>query len=162
MVGGLVSMPAWANHWNAATLPSGSSFLSANASNLLAEVAETILPATSTPGAKELGVHTLVEKIVNDCMDKKAQNTLAKGLEMLDANAKQKYSKAFVDCDTNQRTTLLKEMETSTDETAKGFYSMVKGLTIRGYLTSEYVMTNLTNYQMAPGFYHGCVPVAAK
>jgi hypothetical protein len=29
-------------------------------------------------------------------------------------------------------------------------------------MTSEYVMTNLTHYEMIPGRYHGCVPVAAK
>ena len=35
----------------------------------------------------------------------------------------------------------------------------LKGLTIQGYVTSEYVMVNHLNYQMAPGFWNPCVPV---
>jgi hypothetical protein len=37
--------------------------------------------------------------------------------------------------------------------------STLKGLTIQGYVTTEYVMVNHLNYQMAPGFWNPCVPV---
>jgi hypothetical protein len=39
-------------------------------------------------------------------------------------------------------------------------YALLKGLTIRGYLSSEWVMRNHYNYQQMPGHYSGCVPVA--
>jgi Gluconate 2-dehydrogenase subunit 3 len=161
-VGGLVSLPAWADRWNAAAVRSGSSYLSPKENDLLADIAETIIPATDTPGAKELDIHRFIQKIVADCMDKKSQEKFTKGLGMVSGASQQKFAKDFAFCNVNQRATLLKEMESSTDETAKEFYSTVKGLTIEGYLTSEYVMTNLTHYQMAPGYYHGCVPVTAK
>jgi hypothetical protein len=35
----------------------------------------------------------------------------------------------------------------------------LKGLTIQGYTSSEYVLVNHLNYQMAPGFWNPCVPV---
>lgn len=36
---------------------------------------------------------------------------------------------------------------------------MIKRMTVDGYMGSEYVMTNITKYEMAPNRYHGCVPV---
>ena len=161
-MGGLMNLPAWAHNWNAASVQSAVSVFSASESSLLTEISETIIPATDTPGAKELGVSKLIEKIVADCLDKKAQETFSKGLAATNALSQQKFGKSFAACDASQRVAVVKDLEASTDEATKGFFSMVKGLTIRGYLTSEYVMTNLTGYQMAPGFYHGCVPATGK
>lgn len=159
-LGGLVSLPAWAENWNERSVSLSSSYFSPKESVLLAEVAETIIPVTDTPGAKELGVHNFIQKIVADCMDKKNQEFFSSGLAAVDTVAQKKFTKPFASCDTGQRISILNEMEASPDK--KGFYSMVKGLTIRGYLTSEYVMTNLTHYEMVPGHYYGCVPVSSK
>jgi hypothetical protein len=35
---------------------------------------------------------------------------------------------------------------------------MVKELTILGYYTSEYVMTNMLDHHPVPGRYDGCIP----
>jgi len=161
-VGGLVSLPAWANGWSPETLPTRSSLLNTAQEALLAEVVETIIPKTDTPGAKELGIHQFVQTMVKDCFEKQAQETLANGLTTVDDLAKQRYGKSFAAADTAQRTELLGSFSQSTDPAQKGFLQLVKGLTIRGYMTSEYVMTNLTKFQFAPGYYHGCVPVVAK
>ncbi|WP_229310733.1 gluconate 2-dehydrogenase subunit 3 family protein [Larkinella arboricola] len=161
-MGGLVSLPSWATHWNPTTLPTGQNLLSPKADALLAEVVETIIPATDTPGAKALGVHTFIQKIVTDCLEPSAQEGLTKGLTAVDALAQKTYSKPFTALDASQRSDLLKGMSQSTEAGQKDFFSMVKGMTIRGYMTSEYVMNNITRYQMIPGFYHGCVPVVAK
>lgn len=161
-MGGLVSLPGWASSWNAATLPTSPALLAPKADALLAEVVETIIPATDTPGAKALGVHTFIQKIVTDCMEPSAQEGLTKGLTMVDALAQKSYSKPFASLDASQRIDLLKTMSQSSEADQKNFVSMVKGMTIRGYMTSEYVMNNITHYQMIPGFYHGCVPVVAK
>jgi hypothetical protein len=148
-LGGLVSLPAWANGWTTETVRSAQSFLS-------------VSPATETPGAKALNVHQFVQKMVSDCYDKSVQENLAKGLNSLDGLAKTAYSKSFAQGDTAQRTALLTQLSKSDDKAQKDFYSLVKGLTIRGYMSSEYVMTNLTHYQFIPGHYYGCVPVQAK
>ncbi|MGM9511056.1 gluconate 2-dehydrogenase subunit 3 family protein [Larkinella sp. GY13] len=161
-VGGLVSLPGWANGWNSANLPSGASFLAPRADAVLAEVVETILPATDTPGAKALGVHTFIQKIVTDCMEPSAQDSLTKGLTAVEALAQKTYSKSFASLDAGQKAEVLKTMSQSSDADEKGFFSLVKGMTIRGYMTSEYVMNNITHYEMVPGRYHGCVPVVAK
>lgn len=161
-VGGLISLPAWANGWTAETVRSTRTILSRSQTDLLAELVETIIPATDTPGAKALNVHQFVQKMVADCSPKSAQDTLQQGLDSLDGLAKTAYNKSFAEGDVTQRTALLTQLSQSTDEAQKGFYALVKGLTIRGYMSSEYVMTNLTHYQFIPGHYYGCVPVPVK
>lgn len=166
-VGGLISLPAWTNAWTADTARQYPKFLSLSQDELLAEIVETIIPATDTPGvdspgAKALNVHQFIQKMVADCYDAKGQETLRKGLEATDELARKSYEKPFAKIDAPQRLALLTQLSQSTEPTQKAFYSLVKNLTIRGYMNSEYVMTNLTHYEMIPGRYHGCVPVVAK
>lgn len=158
-VAGLVVAPAWATNWSNTSIRP---HLLPAQDELLAELVETIIPTTNTPGAKSLGVHLFVQKMVADCYDKPSQETLTSGLTAVDALARQRFSNPFAACDNAQRLELLQLMAASPDAAQKTFVSLVKGLTIRGYMTSEYVMTNLTNFQMAPGFYRGCVPVTTK
>ena len=157
-VGGLVALPAWANGWNRQSLPKNT-LLTPAAENLLAEVVETIIPATDTPGAKELGVHRFVQTMVKDCYDQKAQESLTNGLDLLDQYSQATFRKPFVEGTPPQRIHILEGMGLSDDPAKKAFFSMVKSLTIQGYMNSEYVMTNLTHYEMIPGRYLGCVPV---
>ena len=42
------------------------------------------------------------------------------------------------------------------------FYSIAKRHTIRGYLSSEYIMTNVLVYNMIPGRYNGCIEIKDK
>jgi len=161
-VGGFISLPAWANGWNASTVRSSHGLLSAPQDELLAIVVDTIIPETDTPGAKALGVHSFLQKVVADCYEPKAAETLKQGLAATEAMARQTYSRSFGECDTPQRIDVLKRLNQSAEQTQTDFYKLVKALTIRGYTSSEYVMTNLTKYEMVPGRYHGCVPVPAK
>jgi len=158
---GLISLPAWANGWSRATVTASPAYLSPAQDALLAEMVETIIPATDTPGAKELGVHQFVQKMVADCYEKQVLTSFAKGVDALEETAKKKSGKTFAALDKAGRTELLGNLEAAGGE-GKDFYALVKGLTIRGYMTSEYVMTNLTHYELIPGRYHGCVPVPAK
>ena len=163
-VGGFISLPAWANGWTTETVRSARPMLSRSQTDLLASVVDTIIPATdvTTPdriGAKELNVHLFVQKMVADCSDKPAQETFQKGLDSLDGLARTAYGKPFADGDSVQRTALLTQLSKATDPAQKSFYSLVKNLTIRGYMTSEPVMVNLMHYEFIPSRYHGCVPV---
>ncbi len=157
-MGALVALPAWASGWNGQKIMKAT-LLSPAEDNLLAEVVETIIPTTDTPGAKELGVHRFVEKMVADCYDKKAQASLVAGLAALDPQSQQTFKKSFAEGTPAQRIHILEGMELSDDPSRKAFFGMVKSLTIQGYMSSEYVMTNLTKYELVPGRFHGCVPV---
>lgn len=156
-LGGLVSMPAWATSWTPDSIGNDKS-LSASDEAILAEIVETIIPETKTPGAKSLKVHQFALRMINDCYGEAAQKNLQQGLVKTDELAKQINSKSFVECDAQQRKDTILQLSKA-DEASKKFVEMIKNLTIRGYTNSEYYMVNVQKYVMAPGFYHGCVPV---
>lgn len=156
--GGLVTLPAWASGWSPESIGQISS-LPLSDESILAEIVETIIPETTTPGAKSLQVHQFVMRMINDCYDEMAQESLKQGLKNTDQLAYQAFQKSFTVCDAKQRTEILTKMNKSSDPASKQFVEMVKNLTIRGYMNSEYVMVNILKYNMAPGYYHGCVPI---
>lgn len=158
-IGASIILPSWANAWSKDSFRKNRFNPVSSQENLLAEIVETIIPKTNTPGAKELNVQSFVPKMVVDCYDKNAQKIYAKGFDLVDKNAKNTFSKSFLECDAKQRLEVLNKMSKSENSDEKNFIQLVKGLTIQGYLNSEYVMTNLRIYEYAPARYYGCVPV---
>ncbi|TKT92152.1 gluconate 2-dehydrogenase subunit 3 family protein [Dyadobacter frigoris] len=157
-MGVMVSLPAWASGWNDSSLGKVK-FSKAGQAEILKGVVEAIIPATNTPGAGELGVAIFVQRMVTDCYDKKTQDTFNKGIAGLDVQSNKSFGKSFTEANKNQQLQLLQESEKSTDPETKGFFGLLKNLTIQGYMSSEYVMTNLTHFEFIPARYHGCVPV---
>lgn len=155
---GMISLPAWADSWNPAGLGVFRR-LPLSEEESLAAIVDTIIPATDTPGAKELGVHQLLQKIVTDCYEAPAQDTLSMGLVLTDAVSLGDYGSAFRHLNPEQRLAVLKKMAASPHPDQKNFLSMVKRLTIDGYMRSEYVMTNITKFEFAPNRFYGCRPV---
>ncbi|MBC7570443.1 MAG: gluconate 2-dehydrogenase subunit 3 family protein [Spirosoma sp.] len=158
--GGLISLPAWASGWTAESLGSVAT-LSLDQESLLAEIVETFIPETDTPGAKATNVHKYAMRIIRDCYGPAAQQSLEQGLALTDATARQLHGKGFADGDATQRMAVLTIMAASTDPAGKAFVELMKPLTIRGYTSSEYYLVNVKKYVMAPGFYHGCVSIPA-
>jgi len=158
-IGAAIVLPSWANAWSKDSFRNFSAKISSSQEIMLSEIVETIIPKTNTPGAKELNIHLFVPKMVADCYDKQAQETFVKGLDLVDIASKNSLSKTFLECDAKQRLEVLNKMAKSENKEEKSFIQLVKGLTIRGYLSSEYVMTNLRIYEYAPARYHGCVPI---
>lgn len=128
---------------------------------LLEAVAETIIPATDTPGASELGVHLFVLKMVDDCHTRKDQEEFLKGLRQLDAIAGKQQGRSFIALKSTDREALLQSL--TTDEQAppesRAFLKIMKQRTIQGYLNSRYVMSDLLIYELVPGRYDGYFPV---
>ena len=155
-LGGLVALPAWANSWTPDSI-GNSSLLALNDEILLAEIVETFIPETNTPGAKSLKIQQFVQRMIQDCYDDTAKNTFTQGLLKTDELALKANNKPFVQCNAKQRSDLLLQM--GNDTATKPFIGLVKNLTIRGYTNSEYYLVNIAKYNIAPGFYNGCVPV---
>ena len=155
-LGGLVALPAWANSWTPDSV-GNSTLLALNDEILLAEIVETFIPETNTPGAKSLKIQQFVQRMIQDCYDDTAKNTFTQGLLKTDELALKANNKPFVQCNAKQRSDLLLQM--GNDTATKPFIGLVKNLTIRGYTNSEYYLVNIAKYNIAPGFYKGCVPV---
>lgn len=160
-IGGMLVMPAWASAWNAESLQGFQSNFATLEEAILAEVVEAIIPETDTPGAKKLEVHRFIDKMLADCYDQKSRDVFAKGLKTVESMATQSYGKSYLACTPAQKLEVITTMSKSAGADDQNFVRLAKNLTIRGYTSSEYVMTKLMGYEMAPGRYHGCVPVKA-
>ena len=127
---------------------------------LLAELCETILPKTSTPGAKDLSAHLFVLMMVDDCKKKEDQEKFTKGLEAFKKLSQQTISKDFTEAELAERKKVMDAILTKIDEEndLNAFFKTTKGLTMQAYTSSEFFLTKVQVYEMIPGRYHGCVP----
>lgn len=146
-----VAIPAGLVWWNKSKI-GDSTLLNENRQAILAAAVDAIIPETKTPGAKSLGVDLFVAKIVQDCLDTEKQTLFSNGLVELDKAAKKQFSKAFKLLSPAERIEVLKAYPEE-----DGFTKLLKGLTVHGYNTSEYVMTNIQHFEFIPGRYIGCV-----
>lgn len=128
---------------------------------LLASVADTIIPETDTPGAKELNIHLFVMKMIDDCYEKEVQERFFNGLVQLDKLNETRYGKSFESSSVSERLALLTDIQNKKveDKDVLFFFPLMKKLTLDGYLNSEYVMINLIKYELIPARYNGYFPV---
>ncbi|MEO6719156.1 MAG: gluconate 2-dehydrogenase subunit 3 family protein [Ferruginibacter sp.] len=133
---------------------------------LMNEIADTILPTTSSPGAKTAKVGDFMAVMVLDCYEEKDQKVFTDGLKKVDELSEQKYKASFMDLDPKQRTELLtaldKEQAEYQEKKAKDdpshYFRMMKELTLLGYFTSKEGATQALRYVAVPGRYDGDVP----
>ena len=127
---------------------------------LMAELAETILPASETPGAKDTYAHVYALKMVDDCFEKDEQETFAKGLYQVEEMAKKSYKKSFSACTVQQRQVIVNDLQNKkAPDEALTFYNQLKSLSIEGWRTSKPVLIPILKYEMTPGRYNGFASV---
>jgi hypothetical protein len=85
----------------------------------LDEMAETILPATNTPGAKEAGVGRFMTVIVNDCYEEKDQKAFHEGIQKLDDACNEMHHAKFMKLSPEDRHKLLHELDKEAKEYQK-------------------------------------------
>jgi hypothetical protein len=130
----------------------------------LEALADTLIPADATQGAKATGAHLFAQKMMRDCYPEKQQQSYARGLQAFEAQAQRQYGRSFAGCDQSQRSAFLAAL----DKTAPGqddlafFYHETKKLLIQGFLGSQYFLTKIEVYELVPGRWHGCVPLTKK
>lgn len=132
----------------------------------LDEIAETIFPKTSTPGAKDAKVGQFMTVIVNDCYEKKDQDAFRAGMKTLDEACKKMHGHGFMKASPEHRKELLVSLDkeradyqkSKSKEDPNHYFQYFKQLTIMGFFTSKEGREGATNYQPVPGKYQGDVP----
>jgi len=130
---------------------------------LLAEVADTIIPAGNLKGAADIEVQDFILVMVNDCMEKEAQQTFMSGLKGFDDFSKKSTGDKFEKLTQEQREALVSEGLSTEDESQqsiKDFLKTTKRFTIQGFMASEYMQTEVKPYSLIPGEYKGDVLIA--
>lgn len=134
--------------------------------NLLGDLAEAILPKTSTPGAKEAGVGEFIPVMIRDCYSPEDQKAFLEGLGKIDDRANEKHGKDFQQLTPEEQLAFVneydkeaKEYQTNKKEDDPNhFFTMLKQLTLTGFFTSEVGMKQALNYVKIPGRYDGEFP----
>jgi hypothetical protein len=128
---------------------------------MLAELCETILPKTDTPGAKDIAAHLFVLKMVDDCRAKQDQEKFMKGMANFNTFCQSSSGEDFIKCNNEKRNKIVEELASKKDETTEltYFFTTVKSLVIQSYTSSEFFLTNIQVYELIPGRYLGCVSI---
>jgi hypothetical protein len=151
-------------------------FFTNNQAKLIAEIAETILPKTKTPGAKEMAVPQFIDKMVKETMDEASQKNLIEGIDSFEEGVKAKYNTDFISLKPNQRQEFLEKLDKDKprsglsmwgialekDVPQPTFFKTIKGLTLFGFYTSEEIGRNVLVYDPVPGEYIGCMPLKGQ
>lgn len=156
--------------------------LSAAQVELVATIADLIIPATETPGARGAGVHEFVDLMLAEWMTPAERDHFLAGLADVDRLAKRRCGGGFVECTQEEQVELLtrlekkamkvrekqekaakkragKGQEGDAEEEPKPFFSHMKELTLVGYYTSEIGASQELNYVIVFDEYQGCLPV---
>lgn len=135
--------------------------LTAAQSELVATVAEHIIPATDTPGARAVGVHRFIDVLLTDFYPVADRDRFVAGVDGVDARARQRHGRSFARCTHDQQHALLDELDgaayaapgmlaqqSAPDTTGVSaavaaelrspwFWRRMKELTLTGYYTSQ-------------------------
>ena len=126
---------------------------------LMAVVAEHIIPTTDTPGARAVGAPAFIDMMLAEYYAPADRERFVAGLADLDARAEASCGHAFLRCDAGRQRTLLDvvDREAFAGRDPHWFRTM-KELTLLAYYTSEIGATKELRYQQVPGRFDGCVP----
>ena len=148
---------------------------------LLDEIAETILPETSTPGAKAAKVGAFMALMVTEVYDESERQVFQQGLRQLDEVCRQAHAVPFMQASAAQRLSLVEALDreqhavmedrapkrrvrapgaaSESDEPAH-YFRLMKELTLLGYFTSEIGYTRAMRYIESPGRFDPNAPHA--
>jgi hypothetical protein len=170
LVGGdrLLAAVADAHAQSAAADAAIGAFSAADVS-LLDDIADTILPATTTPGARAARTGAFMAVMVNDVYSLRDQEIFTNGLRELDAACRTAHGVPFAQATAAARLSLLealdREQKAHTEARAgaslpRHYFRMMKELALLGYFTSEIGCTQALRYLESPGRYDPCAPYA--
>lgn len=138
--------------------------LTGRQSELVATIAERIIPETDTPGARAAGVHTFIDAMLTDWYGEEERAHFLSELATADERARAMFAKEFLNLDAAQQVQLLTTLEDEAlaamptqDRDRPPLFIAMKTLTLFGYYTSE-IGATIELRVMPMGEYRGDVP----
>jgi hypothetical protein len=161
LLGGVLSAPAIAGVLAGCDSrnPSASRALTSDQAELVATIAEHIIPETDTPGARAAGVHVFITKMLADYYEPDDRQRVLEGLASIECGHN------FLDCSAEEQLAVLRIIDQEAFAEAPGrggvhWFRTIKELTLLGYYTSEIGATQELRHVAVPGRFEPCVPLA--
>ena len=149
-------------------------FFTDDEARFMTSYVDTLLPQTDTPGGVELGVDRFIDKVMAATTpDDGKPIPMRDGIAEFDGGARTQFGAMFYELEQSQREQLFSEAEKSPryqpqvwgtavgEQPPIGFYRSLKSMALWGYLSSEYVSTELMNYDPVPGQYDGDIALSS-
>lgn len=126
-------------------------------------LADIMIPATDTSGAKEIGVPAFIEKMIHEVYSPEKRDAFTAGLVAFMKEGESKYKNSFVDLEPAQQVEFTKQVHDtaipSDQKDNRPFILKVKELTLLGFFSSKVGATQVLQYESVPGHYFGCKPL---
>lgn len=127
--------------------------------DLIAHLAEVVLPLDKVAQKAEEKLHLFVIKMIDECTEPKKRNLFLLGLKELQGIMGEKYTGKKLDY--NQYEEVIVKLERNQFAgNIPEFYKSFKHELINGYMNSKYYMTKIIKYELIPGRYEVHYPVS--
>lgn len=126
---------------------------------LVKTIIDLILPKTDSPSATELGVHQVIDTMINNVYDAEDKADFQTGFLVFKEHITQA---GFINKKAPEQLEWLQQLHSSEDETLKSVKDIfldLKQQTITYYLSTEEISTQYLNYLPVPGEYQPCISV---
>jgi hypothetical protein len=135
--------------------------LSAEDRALVDEIADTLLPSTpGSPGAKAAGVGATIDVLLTDCSAPEEQRRVLAGLREFRRTSQRIGGGAFAALSPEARGRVVATVDAEAQRVGDAhWFSVVRGLALQSYFTSEIGMTKARRYIPVPGRWVGCMPL---
>ncbi len=141
---------------------------------IVAAMAEAIIPRTDTPGAIDAGVPNFIELMVGDWFNEQEQGIFKAGLADIETRIPAEYGKPFDQLESKEQVKILEALESAASDSSwydfgnamrefvsdAPFICQVKELTIFGFFTSEAGATQVLRYDGMPMRFDGDIPLS--
>ncbi|MFT5167435.1 MAG: hypothetical protein ACI8P3_002673 [Saprospiraceae bacterium] len=137
---------------------------------LIKNLVDVILPRTDSPSATDVGVHRMIDHMVDKVYNKEDQASYKQGFTGLISQLTGTTGGAtpdvnkFLKLGADKKLALLKKIDSSTAEALKDIrkaYLDLKQQTVAYYLSTEEISKNYLTYLPVPGKYEPCISVEA-
>jgi hypothetical protein len=144
----------------------------------LTAIADTMLPATSTPSASELGVPEFVDLQLAEYAEPEDRERIYQGLQAWLKEVVSTEGQAYTELQPEQQLSLLNELDQESIATAEmlddsdnlgltddeedalqPWWLSLKSMLIGSYFSSEQIGLEVLAYNPVPGPYQGCIPL---
>lgn len=129
----------------------------------LADICQTIIPQTDTPGAADLDCHGFIDHQLMTIYPKDKQNAAIELIDTIDDISQKHLNHKFSKLSVAQQQKCLEQIESGewADKATINSFKELKYLNAFGYFTSEVGATQVLTYLPVPGGYTPSIPVTA-
>jgi gluconate 2-dehydrogenase gamma chain len=159
LVGGAVALTRF-DRKGAGTSGIGGPPLDAKQFALLEQVCEVMIPTTDTPGAIVAGVPAFVRQMIEEWGSAQSRAEITGVLHDIESLAWSRFGAAFLELLPRRRLEVIAGFDEERVGRLDPAYGKFKYLVLAGYYQSEIGATQELRFELVPGAWRSCVPLA--